>query len=109
MAGLSIDFPFGSALCFSPECYVVVNKLEFDTLALAPGILVNLNLSSLFLGAGVTKWFNIGDVAMYNTDFMLKLNAGLKSKTLKLTVFAIMAFDNLFKNMSLGATLGFTF
>jgi len=109
MAGLSIDFPFGSALCISPECYAVVNKLEFDTLALAPGIMLNLNLDSLFVGGGVTKWFNIGDVAMYNTDFMLKLNAGLKSKSLKLTAFAIMAFDNLFKNMSLGVTLGFIF
>lgn len=108
-AGVELDFQFGSYLMLSPELTLVGEGFEFDYFILYPGLILNFTASSFFAGGGVVKGFLIGSGASGSTDLMLKLNAGLAAKNIKLTAYALMAFDSLFQNMALGATLGFRF
>lgn len=111
-AGAIIDINLPAApIMISPECHIIVRNFEFDYFWLAPSILVNLKLSSLFVGAGLTKWFLVGtDVEeTFETEFMLKLNAGLKGPGFRLTAFLITDFDSLFEYNTVGATVGFGF
>jgi hypothetical protein len=111
-AGANMDFSFALLpFTISPECNIIVNKFSFDRFWLAPAVMANLKLANLFVGAGLTKWFLIGTevTETLSTDFKLKLNAGLKGAGVKLTVFAVTDFDNLFKTdyMWIGATVSF--
>jgi hypothetical protein len=108
-AGAELDFQFGSFLMFSPEVMLVGNGFEFKEFILYPAAILNFTASSFFIGGGVAKGFFIGSGASGSTDFLLKLNAGFISSSIKLTAYALMAFNSLFKDMSLGATLGFRF
>ncbi|MCX6557518.1 MAG: SH3 domain-containing protein [Candidatus Aminicenantes bacterium] len=109
--GAGLDFQFGSLLMFSPEVMLVGSGFEFKEFILYPAAMLNITVSSLFFGGGVAKGFYIGNTyGMSNsTDFLLKLNAGLVTRSVKLTAYALMAFDSLFKDMVVGATLGFRF
>jgi hypothetical protein len=111
-AGANMDFSFALLpFTISPECYIIVNKFNFDGFTLAPAVMANLKLANLFVGAGIAKWFLIGTESAETLpkDFKLKLNAGLKGPGVKLTVFAVTDFDNLFKTdyMWIGATISF--
>jgi hypothetical protein len=108
-AGAELDFQFGNFLMFSPEVMLVGEGFEFKYFVLYPAAILNFTASSFFFGGGVAKGFAIGSGTSGSTDFMLKLNAGLVAKSVKLTAYALMAFDSLFKNMLLGASLGFRF
>jgi SH3-like domain-containing protein len=108
-AGAELDFQFGNFLMFSPEVMLVGEGFEFKYFTLYPAAILNFTASSFFFGGGVAKGFAIGSGTSGSTDFMLKLNAGLVASSVKLTAYALMAFDNLFKNMLLGASLGFRF
>ena len=108
-AGVELDFHFGRYLMLSPELMLVGEGFEFDYFILYPAAILNFTASSFFVGGGVAKGFLIGSGASGSTDFMLKLNAGLVAKSFKLTAYALMAFDSMFENMLLGATLGFRF
>jgi len=112
-AGANMDFSFALLpFTISPECYIIVNKLDFDAFWLAPAVMANLKLANLFVGAGLTKWFLVGTevTETLSTDFKLKLNAGLKGPGVKLTVFAVTDFADLFKTdyMWIGATVSFS-
>jgi hypothetical protein len=107
-AGLNLDIHFGN-LMLSPECFITVYKFKFDPLWLQPAVIANIKLSSFFVGAGLTKWFLIGDDNNFSTDIALKLNAGFRGNNFRLAVFAVTAFDDLFKNMTVGATFGISF
>jgi hypothetical protein len=111
-AGANMDFSFALLpFTISPECYIVVNNFKFDAFWLAPAVMANLKLANLFVGAGLTKWYLVGTevTETLSTKFKLKLNAGLKGPGVKLTVFAVTDFDNLFKTdyMWIGATISF--
>ena len=108
-AGAELDFQFGNFLMFSPEVMLVGEGFEFKAFILYPAAILNFTASSFFFGGGVAKGFYIGSGMSGSTDFLLKLNAGFVAQSVKLTVYALMAFDSLFKNMALGATLGFRF
>jgi len=108
-AGAELDFQFGSFLMFSPEVMLVGSGFEFKEFILYPAAILNFTAGSFFIGGGVAKGFVIGSGTSGSTDFILKLNAGLVAKSVKLTAYALMAFDELFKNMLLGASLGFRF
>lgn len=107
-AGLNLDIHFGN-LMLSPECFITVYKFKFDPLWLQPAVIANIKLSSFFVGAGLTKWFLIGDDSNFSTDIALKLNAGFRGNNFRLAVFAVTAFDDLFDNMTVGATFGISF
>jgi len=108
-AGAELDFQFGNYLMFSPEVMLVGNGFEFKEFILYPAAILNFTASNFFAGGGVAKGFYIGSGMSGSTDFLLKLNAGFNSRNLKLTAYALMAFDSLFKDMAIGATLGFKF
>ncbi|UCC39291.1 MAG: hypothetical protein JSV96_16055 [Candidatus Aminicenantes bacterium] len=107
-AGLVLDINMGDYLMLSPECFVIVNKFEFGFTNLAPAVLLNFRFESLFLGGGITKWWNVDDFSE-PSDFMLKLNAGFKGRNLKLTAYLITGFEDFLENNLVGATLGFYF
>jgi SH3-like domain-containing protein len=108
-AGAELDFQFGSFLMLSPEVMLVGSGFEFKEFILYPAAILNFTASSFFVGGGVAKGFLIGSGATGSTDFLLKVNAGLVAPGVKLTVYALTAFDNLFNDMLLGASLGFRF
>jgi hypothetical protein len=107
--GAELDYQLGNVLMLSPELTLVGYKFEFKQFILYPGIILNFAPGSFFVGGGLVKGFLIGDGPSVSSDISLKLNAGLMSRNTKLTVFLISDFDNLFKNMLVGATLGFRF
>ena len=107
-AGAELDLQFGEFLMFSPEVTLVGNGFKFKEFLLFPAAILNFTPGNFFVGGGITKGFYIGsgeDFAI--TEVALKLNAGLISKNLKLTVYVITAFDSLFDGMLVGASLGF--
>lgn len=107
-AGLNLDINMGKHLMLSSECFVIIHEFEFDHTTLAPAVLLNFKFASLFVGGGVTKWWNVNDFSN-PSDFMLKLNAGFRGRNLKLTAYLITDFDDLFEYNAVGATLGFCF
>jgi hypothetical protein len=108
-AGAELDFQFGNFLMFSPEVMLVEEGFDFKYFTLYPAAILNFTASNFFAGGGVAKGFAIGSGVSGSTDFLLKLNAGFIAKNIKFTAYALMAFDNLFKNMLIGATFGFRF
>ena len=108
-AGAELDLQLSDFLMLSPEVTLVGYKFEFKQFILYPGVILNLTPGSLFIGGGLVKGFLIGEGDSVSSDVSLKLNAGLISKNTKLTVYLISDFDNLFKNMLIGASLGFRF
>jgi uncharacterized protein YgiM (DUF1202 family) len=109
-AGAELDIEFGKFLMLSPEAILVGSGFEFKEFILYPAAILNFTAGPLFFGGGVAKGFFIGSGASGSTDFVLKLNAGLVAPGVKLTVYALTAFDDLFgSGMALGATLGFRF
>ncbi|MCX6557519.1 MAG: hypothetical protein NTW95_08855 [Candidatus Aminicenantes bacterium] len=107
--GAELDMQFGNYVMFSPELMLVGNGFEFKEFILYPAAILNFTASNFFAGGGIAKGFYIGSGMSGSTDFLLKLNAGFTSRTMKLTAYALMAFDNLFSDMAIGATLGFKF
>ena len=93
----------------SPEANIVTYKFKFDTFLFQPAVLLNVKLSSFFVGGGIQKYFLVSGNSYEAGEWGLKLNAGLIGKNVKLRVFADMAFDNLFKDMLVGAQIGIGF
>jgi hypothetical protein len=71
--------------------------------------MLNIDLSGLYFGAGVSKMFIIGSGYTLQSSFLFKANAGFKSHSVKLQVFAYSPFDDLLGAIGVGATLGFGF
>lgn len=107
--GVNLDFHLGEVIMISPELNLITHKFAFDAFFLQPAVILNFKLDKFFFGGGVEKLILISGKDHVSGDFALKLNAGLRGKNLKLTLFSTMGFDNLFKNMLIGATFGFGF
>lgn len=107
-AGAELDFQLGSYLMVSPEVTLVGNGFKFKEFLLFPGVVLNFTPGNFFVGGGLVKGIYIGSGSTFVSDeFSLKLNAGLISKTIKLTAYLITSFDSLFDGMLVGASLGF--
>jgi hypothetical protein len=108
--GAALDIHVGPLLMITPECDIIVYKFEFDPVILAPAVMANIKLKNFFFGAGITKWFLIGDsTGTIEGDFALKANLGLRTNNLRLTLYGISYFDNFFDYLLIGVTLGFGF
>lgn len=107
-AGLNLDFKFGNMMMLSPELNIVVNEFGFDYILLEPALTINFRLANFFAGAGLTKFFELGDDFWAN-KFSLKVHGGLKLIGIKLRVYMIIPFDELFKPAIYGGTIGFGF
>ncbi len=107
--GGNFDFYISDNIIISPEANFIMQDFDFETFLLQPAIMLNVKLSSLFLGAGIQKVFLIGGKESFSTDLGLKLNAGFRSETIKFTFFATMPFDSVFKDMLIGVQIGLGF
>jgi hypothetical protein len=107
--GAELDIQIGNYLMLSPEVTLVGYKFEFKQFVLYPGVILNFTPGNFFIGGGIVKGFLIPSDTPASSDVALKLNAGLISKNTKLTVYLISGFDSIFKNMLVGASLGFRF
>ncbi len=107
-AGFNLDYHFGELLMISPEFYAIIPNTELDEATLAPAGLLNLKFSSLFFGAGVTKWFYVKEGS---SKLLFKGNLGLRGNYIRLVLFTVTDFDNFFGRYAywLGAMLGFEF
>lgn len=112
MAGATIDINLSALpLMISPECHIISYGFAFEIFRLVPAVVLNYKVSSLFVGAGITKWFWLGSEAAGSSDFLLKVNAGYKGNGIRLSAFIVTPFDHLFESYfnRVGATLGFGF
>lgn len=107
--GIEVDIQLGNYLMLSPELTLVMVKFDFKDFFLYPAVILNFTPGPFFIGGGVTKGFYLGSGPSATTDVLLKLNTGLMSKNIKLTVYLISDFNTLFKDMAVGASLGFRF
>jgi hypothetical protein len=110
-AGAAIDIHLGNILMISPEGFVMGYKFDFDYFLGFAGGTGNVTFgkrgSQFFLGAGPLIAFPInwsGDTAL-----VLKLQGGVISGPLRLTVYAMTDWEDPFSGMALGATLGLRF
>jgi hypothetical protein len=108
-AGINVDFHLEDSLMLTPELIMIFGwRFHFDYLWLAPGLILNTKYKSLFLGAGVTKWFQISnDDDDFPFIFLLKFNVGANVGKLRLAGFAITTFN--FSGFLFGATIGLRF
>jgi len=107
--GGNFDFYISDNIIISPEANLIMQDFDFETFLLQPAIMLNVKLSSLFVGAGIQKIFLIGGEEAFSTDLGLKLNAGFRSENIKFTFFATMPFDSIFKDMLIGVQIGLGF
>ncbi len=107
-AGVNIDFKTGNLLMISPELNIIVNEFNFDYILLEPALTINLRLANFFVGAGLTKIFEMGN-DFWADKFSLKVHGGLKLIGLKLRAFVIIPFDDLFNPTIYGGSVGFGF
>jgi hypothetical protein len=107
--GGELDIPLGKLLMLSPEAILYGYKFEFHDFLLFPAVILNVTFSNFFAGGGVTKGFYLaGGTSTAITDFAMKVNAGLMSESLKITVYIITPFtDQAFKDFAVGASIGF--
>jgi hypothetical protein len=108
-AGANLDINLSDSFFIAADADVIVHKFNFDPLWLTPSVLLNLRLSSFYIGAGVSKFVIISGSSTMTSDFLFKANAGLKMDGLKLQVFLYTPFDEMFKDMGIGANIGFGF
>ena len=107
--GANFDFNLGPMLILSPECDLIVHQFNFSPVWLTPAVTLNLNLSGLYVGAGLAKFIMIGSGYTLTSDFLFKLNGGFKTDSFKLQVYTLSSFSHLFSDMAVGFTLGFGF
>jgi hypothetical protein len=116
-AWFTLDARFGidvsQSLEISPEVMTAVySSMEFDTVFLYPGLILNLKLGEFFVGAGAVLplVFEYGDVDVYIPS--PKLNFGYRAGNLILTAyfFTLIVEDVGFLEFNyIGATIGYRF
>ena len=109
-AGLNYDYHLSYSLMISPEFYIMAREFAFATAYLAPAVLLNVKINRLFVGAGISKYFRVGEkVEDIASDISLKLNVGFMQHRLKIALFGIFNFDDIFADMAFGLTIGVKF
>jgi hypothetical protein len=102
-----LDVSVGNFIMISPECTLYGNsKLQSASLVLAPGGTINFTTSQLYFGAGIVKefWLKQTDLAI---PLELKLQIGVRASKYRLGAYLLTVFDDLFKELSFGFTIGF--
>lgn len=109
LVGANLDVQFGPVLMLSPECDVIIYKLEFNPVFIMPGVILNFHASGFYAGGGATIPIMIGSGYSYEGDILLKLNAGFKKNYFKIQAFLLTPFESAFDYTVIGATVGFGF
>lgn len=133
--GLSVDFYLDKYFTITPEFYManrdcglkVRKDREYTFRFLQPGVMLNYNHPSFFVGAGVVKSYQARNVkyykglsvprtvvweVMWSSEWKLKLNAGFKISQIRFTLFSLSdrgyyTIGALF--IQRGVTIGYTF
>jgi hypothetical protein len=110
-AGVTVDFHLTDLIAIAPEAMLVGYKFEFKEFLLYPGVMLNITPEQFFVGIGLVKpiWITSGSGTIVSDEFALKLHAGYAGNGLKLTVFLLTDFNNLFSSNLVGASIGFGF
>jgi len=110
-AGVTMEIPLGKVMSIAPEGYIVVHKFNFGSFIFAPAVMLNFDFNGLFVGAGISKWFILGNdiEGSPSSDFALKLNAGFQGTGTRICAFVFTPFNDLFGSTAVGATIGFLF
>lgn len=94
----------------SPELQLWSYNFRFDEFLLNPGAILNFKLKNFFIGGGVILPFLIsGDEDIESGELMPKINAGLRTNRIKLTLYLISTFHDLFEDVLLGVSIGTVF
>jgi hypothetical protein len=108
--GAMMDFYFGENLVLSPEVMLIGYKFDFDYLSLYPGATLNLLLgkgpNKLFVGGGMLLFIDI-QPGLFDSELELKLNGGMITDNLRLTVYIMTPFSDIFGANLLGVNIGF--
>lgn len=108
--GAGLDFHLGKHIMISPELQLWSYKFRFEAFLLNPGAILNFKLKNFFVGGGIILPFFIsGDEDIESGELMPKINAGLRTNRIKLTVYMITTFHDLFDYILLGANIGIVF
>jgi len=104
--GGAFDFNLGPLFTVGPECDIVVYRFTLDPIWIAPAVMANIRIDNVYFGVGAAKFILIGSGDTLTDKAMLKLNAGIKSDTFKLQIYALSPFNHIFEDMIIGLTLG---
>ncbi len=108
--GAGLDFLLGEYIMISPELQLWSYKFKFDVFLLNPGAILNFKLKNFFIGGGVILPFLIsGDEDIESGELMPKINAGLRTNRIRLSLYLITTFNDLFDEILLGASIGIVF
>ncbi len=104
---VTLAFFVGDFILVSPECTLYTDsKFTTDSLLIAPGGTLNFATGQLFLGAGIIKeiWLKSTDVTI---PLEMKLQVGIRASKYRLGAYMLTFFDEMFKDISFGFTIGF--
>lgn len=102
--GAEFDFHIGEILMVSPEA-ILLTDTKFKDFLLIPAVSLNVTPSILLFGAGIAKVFVLG--GDLSSDFMLKLNGGLRAGNMRISAYMLSDFKEIFKTFFFGIQLGF--
>lgn len=106
--GIGIDFHLTRYFMVTTEATLYTDT-GFADFWIYPAALLNLKAGSIFAGAGVGKFIELAGNHSRSTEFSLKVNGGLRSGSLRITLYIITPFENTFSANTYGAGLGFEF
>ncbi|MFH2107429.1 MAG: hypothetical protein ABII93_02060 [Chrysiogenia bacterium] len=105
---ITLAISVGSFILVSPECTLYSDsKFTSDSLIIAPGGTINFTTGQLFLGAGVIKeiWLKSSGVTI---PLEMKLQVGIRASRFRLGAYMLTFFEEMFKDISFGFTIGFS-
>jgi hypothetical protein len=107
--GANFDFSLSSLFFISADVDAIVHEFNFSPVWLTPSVMANLRLSAFYVGAGISKFFVLGDGYELSSSFLFKANVGLKEDLFKLQVFIYSPLDELASYFGVGLNFGFGF
>lgn len=110
--GAGLDYHLGEYFMISPELQLWNSELRLSALQLNLSTTLNCKLKNFFVGAGASiPLFKTEDLAVFKISGM-KMNAGLRTKKIKLTIYLITSFEGLFPSFNrvqYGSNIGIVF
>ncbi len=107
--GANFDFNLSSLFFISAGADMIIHQFDFSPVWLTPSLMANLRLSAFYIGAGISKFFVLGDGYELSSSFLFKANVGLKEDLFKLQVFVYSPLDELASYFGVGLNFGFGF
>ena len=105
--GGGLDFQLEEIITISPEFQLWIHS--FETYQINPGAILNLRFNTFFVGGGLVISFNYYENDFEDVQWLLKINAGYRSKYSKLTIYLIPPFKNFPEEILIGASIGIVF